>query len=105
MKGFTGGIVAVAVAALVAVPGPASAKPDKEDIAKALAALAIIGVAISKAKNDPDGWDADRYGDPFSPAADVVCLPKPKQCFVKGHFPAAGRGGSSEPDGLQKGMT
>ncbi|WP_149587537.1 hypothetical protein [Tabrizicola flagellatus] len=86
MRILKGGIAAMAVAALVAMPAPVAAKPDKEDIARALAALAILGVAVAKAKNDPDGWDEDRYGDPFSPAQGVICLPKPKQCFKDGHF-------------------
>lgn len=86
MSVLKGGIAATAIAALAAVPVPVAAKPDKEDIARALAALAILGVAVAKARNDPNGWDENRYGDPFSPAKDVICLPKPEQCFKNGHF-------------------
>jgi hypothetical protein len=78
-------LFALSMAAASVMPQPSAARADKEDIARALAALAIIGIAAN-AKKDGDGWDEDRYGEPFSPSNGVTCLPKPRQCYQNGHL-------------------
>lgn len=85
LRNVQGAVLALALAGASALPQQAAAKADREDIARALAALAVIGIAVGAAKHGDD-WDEDRYGEPFSPSNGVICLPKPKQCYQNGHL-------------------
>lgn len=80
-------ILSVATALAVAAPTPARADRDAE---KAIALLLALGIGIAAAKqarqNHHDDWDNDLYGEPFSPGNGVVCLPKPRKCYVDGRI-------------------
>jgi hypothetical protein len=80
-------IAAVAVAFALGVAAPAPVRAG-DDTAKAIAALLALGIGIAAAKkaaeNHDSNWDADLYGEPFSPHRNVVCLPKPRKCYEDG---------------------
>lgn len=89
MKGLATLATALAFCASSFVSAPAHAMTDGEKAA--LAALLAIGVGIAVAKHgennhDSNDWDEGRYGKPFSPSAEIVCLPKPRQCFKDGRL-------------------
>lgn len=82
-------------------------------IVAGIAALGI-GIAIATSKHGDDHkhdsqWDGNLYGDPFSPANNVTCVPRQKKCYERGHFSyswtkrifgtSAGWGGSGGSDG------
>lgn len=82
-----GSVLALALA--TAAP-PATAK-EMTDAEKALAALVALGIGVAVAKHGKNHdststWDEDLYGEPFSPARDVVCLPRPRKCYEDGHL-------------------
>lgn len=84
------GIIAVilcAIALNAAAPAPARAADDTK---KAIAILLALGLGIAAAKKaaeeNGDEWDTDFYGEPFSPHADVICLPKPRKCYDHGRL-------------------
>jgi hypothetical protein len=74
----------LSVVLATALPQPAAARPDEQDIRRALAALAVLGI-IAEARPG-HGRDTDRYGEPLSPAEGVVCLPRLRQCFRDGRL-------------------
>ncbi len=87
---ITGAVLAVTLAS--AAPGPTLAG-EMTDAQKAIAAIVAIGVGVAIARHSKDhdsgsNWDDDRYGQPFSPSANVVCLPKPRQCYERSHLSA-----------------
>ena len=45
-----------------------------------------IGIAIATSGKDKDKWDGDRYGEPFSPSSNVVCVPRERICYERGHY-------------------
>jgi hypothetical protein len=45
-----------------------------------------IGIAIATSDKDKDKWDGDRYGNPFSPARNVECVPRERICYERGHY-------------------
>lgn len=50
-----------------------------------------IGIAIATSKKGDDDryesqWDGNLYGDPFSPARDVTCVPRQRKCYERGHL-------------------
>lgn len=82
--------IAVSMALASAAPRPAAAE-EMTDAQKAIAAILAIGVGVAIAKHGKDhdhgtGWDEATYGEPFSPSPNVVCLPKPRQCYDRGHL-------------------
>ncbi len=67
---------------------------DKKDNTGAIVAgIAALGIGIAiatskhgdKHKHDSQ-WDGNLYGDPFSPAQNVVCMPQQRKCYENGHF-------------------
>jgi hypothetical protein len=89
MKRLTAILFALALAGTGLVSAPAHALGDKEK--KAIAAALAIGLAVAAAKHgkDHDGssqWDESLHGQPFRPAAGVVCMPKPRKCYEGGHI-------------------
>lgn len=83
-----------------ASPQPALARDKNKDndksadgaaaIAGGLAAIGV-GLAAATSKHGDDyrhdkQWDSDFYGDPFSPAGNVVCAPSHRQCNDRGYF-------------------
>lgn len=91
------GTAALASAALA----PASARADerdqksakKDDSATALGGLAAIGIGIAvatakhgDAHRHDSQWDGNLYGNPVTPAANVVCVPGQRQCFERGYY-------------------
>jgi len=59
-------------------------------IVAGIAALGI-GIAIATSKHGDDHkhdnqWDGNLYGDPFSPANNVTCVPRQKKCYDRGNF-------------------
>lgn len=89
MKSLTAAVLALALAGTGLAPAPAHALGDKEK--KAIAAALAIGLAVAAAKHRKDqggsaGWDDSLHGQPFRPAAGVVCMPKPRKCYEGGHI-------------------
>lgn len=92
--------VTAATLALLAgtlTPLPALADDKKKDgeqkkdntaaIVAGIAALGIgIAIATSGKDDDKNQWDGDQYGDPFSPSANVVCVPRQRTCYERGHY-------------------
>ncbi|MFN3936541.1 MAG: hypothetical protein ACK4KW_03085 [Gemmobacter sp.] len=79
-------VLAVAMALSVATPAPVRAA---DDAAKAIAILLALGIGIAAAKQaqeDDNQWNTELYGEPFSPSANVVCLPKPRKCYEHGRL-------------------
>ena len=80
-----------------------------------IAAIGIIAAIASKKKkhgNDyryDNEWDTNYYGEPFSPAGSVICVPNQRKCFDRGNFSyswtkrifgtSAGFGGSGDSFG------
>lgn len=65
----------------------------KDNTAAVIGGLAAIGIgiAIATSKHGDDHrhdsqWDSNLYGNPFTPAPDVVCVPRQRQCFARGHY-------------------
>ncbi|TCM78375.1 hypothetical protein [Rhodovulum steppense] len=85
---LTAGVLAATLALGSLAPHQAAADSTNKDLEKALAALVAIGIVAAAAKHnkDDDGWDEDRYGEPFSPSPNVVCLPIPRRCYKNGHL-------------------
>lgn len=82
-----GSVLALALAGVA----PAATAKEMTDAEKALAALLAVGVGVAIAKHGKDhnsnaDWDAQLYGDPFSPARGVVCLPRPRKCYEDGNL-------------------
>ncbi|MFN3989939.1 MAG: hypothetical protein ACK4IS_06750 [Erythrobacter sp.] len=78
---------------------PALAKDRDEqkkgdNTAAIIGGIAAIGLGIAIATADRHGddhrhdndWDGNLYGDAFSPANNVVCVPNPRKCHDRGHF-------------------
>jgi hypothetical protein len=81
-------VLCVALSATANRPATAS---DMTDAQKALAAILALGVGVAIAKHGKDHdhnthWDEDRYGKPFSPSANVVCIPRQERCYDHGHL-------------------
>lgn len=84
-------ILALALGALAPQPAAADQRMDQKQMNAALAAIIALGIGVAIAKHDRkhhSGWDEDLYGEPFSPSPNVVCLPKPRQCYLHSHFSA-----------------
>ena len=82
-------LFAVSIALATVAPQPASALSDKEKNAIKMALALGLGIAAAKHGNNHDGnsqWDDDLYGQPFSPAPHVTCLPRPRKCYDRGHL-------------------
>lgn len=65
----------------------------KDNTAAVLGGLAAIGIGIAIATSKhgdthrhDSQWDGNLYGNPFTPAANVVCLPGQRQCYEGGHY-------------------
>ena len=84
-------ILGSVLALALATAAPPAAAKEMTDAEKALTALLALGVGVAIAKHGKDhnansNWDSQLYGDPFSPARDVVCLPRPRKCYEDGHL-------------------
>lgn len=88
---------ALAGAAISPVPAmaaePEDKSADKDNTAAVLGGLAAIGIGIAVATSrhgdnhrHDSQWDGKLYGDPFTPAANVVCAPGQRQCYERGHY-------------------
>jgi hypothetical protein len=91
----------LAIGALIlaaANPAPSAARDrddksdKKDDTAAIIGGLAAIGIgiAIATSKHGDDHrhdsqWDGNLYGNPFTPAPGVVCMPGQRQCYERGH--------------------
>lgn len=89
MKRWASCGVAMAFGLATLAPGGAHSMSDDDNAA--LAALLAIGVGVAVVasqdkKKHKDDWDHDRYGEPFSPSPDVICLPKPRQWYENGRL-------------------
>ena len=76
-------VAATAIAATTFAPAPAQAGDHRNE---AIAAILLLGIAAAAARHGENhdslnDWDEDRYGEPFSPTAGIVCLPRPRQCY------------------------
>lgn len=71
--------------ALASAPAPITAQEKMSEGEALIGALLALGIGVAIAQHGQNGWDENRYGKPFSPAPDVVCLPKPKRCYKNGH--------------------
>ena len=87
------GILAAALLAAIMATTPAAAQErlDRDEAAGAIAAIIALGLGVAIAQHGNDhhhsnDWDNGRYGEPFSPSRDVVCLPVPRQCFENAHY-------------------
>ena len=65
-------------------PHPAHGMDDNDKAA--LAALLAVGVGVAAVASDKkdkhkNDWDHDRFGEPFSPAPGITCMPKVRQCY------------------------
>lgn len=86
--------IALSLALAAMAPQPVLAQQqDRNDTGAAIAAIITLGVGVAIARHGKDhdrnsDWDDGAYGDPFSPSPNVVCLPKPRQCFQNSHFSA-----------------
>jgi hypothetical protein len=88
---FSGAILALALAAMVPQAATSQQRMDREDVGAAIAAIIALGVGVAIAthgNNQNSGWDEEAYGQPFSPSPNVVCLPRPRQCFERSHYSA-----------------
>lgn len=88
---LSGAVLAFALSAMAPQSATAEQRINREEAGAAIAAIIAlgIGVAIATHGNDHDsGWDDDAYGQPFSPSPNVVCLPRPRQCFERSHYSA-----------------
>ena len=80
-------IAAGSLCAALMAPAPAHALNDEQRAA--LAAMLVIGLGVAAARHGSNhdsssDWDEGRFGEPFAPANGVVCLPRPRQCYVNG---------------------
>lgn len=83
-------ILGTVLSLVLATTTPQTAFAEMTDAQKALAAIVALGVGVAIAKHGKDhdhgtGWNQDYYGQPFSPTANVVCLPGPRRCYDHGH--------------------
>ena len=90
---WSGPILALVLAFAALAPQPAAAQQgmDQEEAGAAVAAIIALGVGLAIAKHRKDRnseWDQGRYGQPFSPSPNVLCLPQPRQCFEHSHYSA-----------------
>lgn len=101
MKGLTGFAASLALLTVTAAPPHAVAQErrsqpeegEKSDSSAAvIAGLAVIGAGIAiaskhgkKHRHDQD-WDIGYYGEPFSPAYGVTCVPNQRKCYENGYF-------------------
>jgi hypothetical protein len=90
---LTTGLLAasLAIGSLAPTPAAAQQRMDRDEAAKAIAAIIALGIGVAVArhgKNHDHGndWDEGRYGEPFSPSPNVVCLPVPRQCFENANY-------------------
>lgn len=84
------GVLAIALA-VGTLPVAAEQRVDRDEAAGAIAAIIALGIGVAIARHGNDhhhsnDWDDGRYGEPFSPSRDVVCLPVPRQCFENAHY-------------------
>lgn len=96
--------IAIATFALVAstLTAPATSAKErnrrpndekKDNTGAIVAGIAALGIGIAiatskhgdKHKHDGD-WDGNLYGDPFRPAAGVICMPRQRECYESGYF-------------------
>ena len=91
---LAGAALAGTLLGLSAVSAQDSGKPGEQPRAAESGGLAAIGIGIAvlppaqhgDAHRHDTQWDAALYGNPFSPAANVVCLPGQRQCLARGAF-------------------
>lgn len=87
--------IALFFAITVSLPPMAQAQErmNSNDAAGAIAAIIALGIGVAIARHGNDhnlnsDWDNGTYGEPFSPSANVVCLPGPRHCFERSHYSA-----------------
>ncbi len=90
---LSGAILALVLSAMAPQAATAQERMDGKDAAGAIAAIIALGVGVAIARHGKDhdlnsDWDEDSYGQPFSPSANVVCLPRPRECYERSHFSA-----------------
>lgn len=88
---LAGAILALFLGSLAPQPAAAEQRIDQKEMNAALAAIIALGIGVAIAKHDKkhnSGWDEEAYGQPFSPSPNVVCLPRPRQCFERSHYSA-----------------
>lgn len=83
-----GSLTPLPVAAQAQTPEEKSSEKKDDHTAAIVAGIAAIGIgiAIATSDKDKDKWDGDRYGDPFSPARNVECVPRERICYERGHY-------------------
>lgn len=89
MKGRpTALLLAVSLALGAASPTLADNHPRSGDgAALVIGAIVGLGVAAAISNGRQHDWEnGDTYREPFSPSANVVCLPQPRRCYDHGHF-------------------
>jgi hypothetical protein len=97
MKKLALGLATLALAAGAANPALAQDRDERkknDNTAAIIGGIAAIGLGIAIATSKKHGddhrhdnqWDGNFYGDPFSPANNVVCVPNQRQCYERGSF-------------------
>ena len=83
---------AVLGASVVSAQDRANSGKDNDAARSGGLAAIGIGIAVSAPARHGDAhrhdtqWDTALYGNPFSPAANVVCLPGQRQCLNRGAY-------------------
>ena len=90
---LAGTVLSIAFAAMTPNAAVAQERLNSDQTGAAIAAIIALGIGVAIARHGKDhdlnsDWDQDSYGEPFSPSQNIVCLPKPRQCFERSHYSA-----------------
>lgn len=88
---LSGAVLAFVLGSFAPQQVAAQQRMDQKEMNGAIAAIIALGIGVAIAKHnhkENSGWNQDAYGEPFSPSPNVVCLPKPRQCYQNSHYSA-----------------